>query len=133
MPQATVSNFSGFVERMRVQEVGEMIKRNFRRSLIDGLVRSAKIAAVSAAIVLIVYSMPTSAATFMVSNFNDAGPGSLRQAILDANATAGTDLIQVSNGTGTINLVTPLPAITDTAQIINFDTGSGRVDRKSVV
>ncbi|MFO0960811.1 MAG: Calx-beta domain-containing protein [Isosphaeraceae bacterium] len=30
---------------------------------------------------------------FVVSNTNDSGPGSLRQAILDANATAGTDTI----------------------------------------
>src|SRR5204863_8966539 len=50
------------------------------------------------------------------------------QAILDANAAPGTDLIQVSHGVGTINLVTPLPPVTDTAQIINFDTGSGRVE-----
>jgi hypothetical protein len=70
----------------------------------------------------------TNAATFVVSNFNDAGPGSLRQAILDANASPGNDMIQVSNGTGTIDLVTPLPAITGTVQIINFDTGSGRVE-----
>src|SRR5438552_18708093 len=67
-------------------------------------------------------------ATFVVSNFNDSGAGSLRQAILDANAAPGTDLIQVSHGVGTINLVTPLPPVTDTAQIINFDTGSGRVE-----
>src|SRR5215471_15236628 len=31
--------------------------------------------------------------TFIVTNTNDSGPGSLRQAILDANANAGSDLI----------------------------------------
>ncbi|MBS0657620.1 MAG: hypothetical protein JSR82_05145 [Verrucomicrobia bacterium] len=33
------------------------------------------------------------AATFTVSNVNDSGPGSLRQAVLDANANAGADTI----------------------------------------
>ena len=35
-------------------------------------------------------------ATFSVSNTADSGPGSLRQAVLDANATPGDDLINVS-------------------------------------
>ena len=34
-----------------------------------------------------------SAATFTVTNTNDSGPGSLRQAILDANGAAGLDTI----------------------------------------
>lgn len=33
------------------------------------------------------------AASFTVTNTNDIGPGSLRQAILDANASPGTDTI----------------------------------------
>ncbi len=85
------------------------------------------------AVVLTVFAAPTLAATFVVNNFNDSGAGSLRQAILDANAMANSptttpDLIQVSNGTGTINLVTALPTITDAVRIINFDTGQGRVE-----
>src|SRR5262249_30022468 len=32
--------------------------------------------------------------TFFVSNTNDSGAGSLRQAVLDANANAGADVIQ---------------------------------------
>src|SRR3954449_12955612 len=39
--------------------------------------------------------------TFTVSNTNDSGAGSLRQAILDANAHAGLDLINFGIGTGT--------------------------------
>ena len=35
----------------------------------------------------------SSASSFVVTNTNDAGPGSLRQAILDANASPGTDVI----------------------------------------
>lgn len=38
----------------------------------------------------------TMAATFTVTNTNDAGAGSLRQAVLDANAAAGADAIQFS-------------------------------------
>ena len=35
-------------------------------------------------------------ATFTVTNTNDSGAGSLRQAILDANATAGEDVINIT-------------------------------------
>lgn len=54
-------------------------------------------------------------ATFTVTNINDSGVGSLRQAILDANANAGTDTIVFNIGTGfqTIKPLTPLPVITD--------------------
>ena len=51
-----------------------------------------------------------------VTTTADSGPGSLRQAILDANGTPGTaDTIQfeLPAGPQTINLLTPLPAATD--------------------
>jgi titin len=54
--------------------------------------------------------------TFLVDTTNDAGPGSLRQAILDANAHPGTDTIAFAIGDGgvqTIQPLSPLPAITD--------------------
>ena len=45
------------------------------------------------------------AATFTVANLNDSGPGSLRQAALDANASPGADDVVFSPGlTGTIML-----------------------------
>src|SRR5829696_3735783 len=57
-------------------------------------------------------------ATFTVSNVNDAGPGSLRQAILDSNATAGVkDVIGFSIASGTIELRSALPAITSPVAI----------------
>ena len=47
----------------------------------------------------------TRAASFTVTNLNDAGPGSLRQALLDANLAAGDDTITFDPGlTGTITL-----------------------------
>lgn len=44
------------------------------------------------------------AAVFNVSNTNDSGPGSLRQAVLDANAAAGDDTITFDAGLGFIAL-----------------------------
>lgn len=58
-------------------------------------------------------SVPTAyAATYDVSNLNDSGAGSLRQAITDANANPGNDLISFSVA-GTITLVTNLPGLTE--------------------
>ncbi len=60
---------------------------------------------------------PCTALTFQVTNTNDSGPGSLRQAILDANASAGVDTIVFSipdAGVKTITPASPLPTITDT-------------------
>jgi hypothetical protein len=55
--------------------------------------------------------------TFSVLNLNDAGPGSLRQAVLNANANAGTDVVEF-NVAGTIRLTTgALPAITGDVDI----------------
>jgi hypothetical protein len=50
-------------------------------------------------------------ATFTVSNMGDSGAGSLRQALTDANASAGADAIVFSGGAGTILLQSPLPLI----------------------
>ena len=53
---------------------------------------------------------------FVVTNTNNHGPGSLREAIINANATAGTDTITFNIpglGVKTISLITALPEITD--------------------
>jgi hypothetical protein len=62
-----------------------------------------------------------SAATFDVSTLADSGPGSLRQAILDANAASGEDAITFSV-TGKIALATNLPTITDSLSILGPGT-----------
>jgi len=57
-----------------------------------------------------------SAATFVVTNLADAGPGTLRQAILDANSAPGPDVIAWNylGGEREIHLGSTLPEITDT-------------------
>src|SRR6266567_779040 len=67
------------------------------------------------------------AATFTVTNTNDSGPGSFRQAILDANAMPGRDAIHFNiPGTGihTIAPLSALPTITDPVDI-SGDTQPG--------
>jgi titin len=65
-------------------------------------------------------AMELNAATFVVSNLNDAGSGSLRQAILDANATNGLDTIIFQIPGPSPYVITPvsgLPAVTDAVAI----------------
>ncbi|MBD2651965.1 right-handed parallel beta-helix repeat-containing protein [Synechocystis sp. FACHB-383] len=53
---------------------------------------------------------------FTVTNLNDSGAGSLRQAILDANLNPGNDVISFAV-TGSINLLSDLPEIIDNVTI----------------
>jgi len=86
------------------------------------LVRTLVGAAIAAA------SPLAGAATFTVSNLNDAGAGSLRDAIGQANAAAGADTIQFQAGlSGTIPLASEL-AITDTLNLAGPGAGSIKVD-----
>ncbi len=68
-----------------------------------------------------------SGTTYPVTNTNDAGAGSLRQAILDANANVGADTITfaiLGSGVHTIAPATALPLITDGVTIDGY-TQSG--------
>ena len=58
-------------------------------------------------------------AVYNVTTAGDAGAGSLRQAILDANGHAGADQIRFSLGATpvSIHLLSSLPAVTDTVDI----------------
>ncbi len=63
------------------------------------------------------------AATFVVTNTANSGPGTFRQAILDANATPGTDTINFNlpgAGVQTISPTNSLPDITNTLVINGF-------------
>jgi len=70
-------------------------------------------------------------AVFTVANTTDSGPGSLRQAILDANATPGADSIAFAlpdslkspGGWWTIQPLTSLPALTDTVLVDGWSQG----------
>ncbi len=59
----------------------------------------------------------TQAATFTVTNTNDSGPGSLRQAVLDANANPGLDDVVFSSVSGSIILTTGQIDVTDSVNI----------------
>jgi len=71
----------------------------------------------------IVLSSTAFAATFTVTNLNDSGPGSLRQAILDSNATPAVDddIVFQAGLSGTIFLTSGLMLINDSVTI----TGPG--------
>jgi hypothetical protein len=64
---------------------------------------------------MLIIPQSTHAAGFTVTNTNDSGAGSLRQAILDANASPGHDTIGFTipgSGVHTIGLLSVLPTIT---------------------
>lgn len=63
------------------------------------------------------------AATFTVSNTNDAGPGSFREALLNANTSPGANSIQFDlpgRGVRTLAPLTPLPQITNSVMIDGY-------------
>jgi len=71
--------------------------------------------------------LPVSAATFTVTTNGDSGPGSLRQAILDANANPGFDTIafaiSASGSQHTIQPASALPTISDPVHIDGWSQG----------
>ena len=79
---------------------------------LDFPARSMSCLLFSIAMGLLLFPAPAHAAIFQVTNTNDAGAGSLRQAILDANAGGGADDIEFLVN-GTIYLATALPTLTD--------------------
>ena len=67
------------------------------------------------ALLVALFVTPVLGAAFTVTNTNDSGAGSFRQALLDANAAAGPDTIAFSipgAGVHTITLTSVLPLIT---------------------
>jgi hypothetical protein len=70
---------------------------------------------------------PARAATFTVTNTNNSGTGSLRQAIMDANASPGADTITF-NVNGTITLNGQFPGITGDLTIMGPGASSLTID-----
>lgn len=69
------------------------------------------------------------AASFEVTNLNESGLGSLRQAIIDSNALAGADVITFQAGlTGTITLTTGQLVVSDSVTITGPGAASLTID-----
>ncbi len=71
---------------------------------------------------LFLFTQNTIADTFTVTNLNDSGPGSLRQAILDAKVSMDPvdEIVFMTGLTGTILLATGEMVITDDEQDIQY-------------
>jgi hypothetical protein len=79
---------------------------------------------------LLVNAIAASAATFTVVSTSNEGPGSFREAIRNANNTAGDDIITFDlpgGGPHVIDLTTELPALTSNSSIINDRRGDEAV------
>src|ERR1041384_8216434 len=70
---------------------------------------------------LFVSASALEAATFTVNRTDDAGAGSLRETIIQANAAPNENTIDFAV-TGTITLASPLPAIASNTKIIGPGT-----------
>jgi hypothetical protein len=66
----------------------------------------------SVLVLLMLLAIQARAATFTVMNTNDSGPGSLRQAVLDSNAAAGSDTIVFDSSFNTPQTITLASVIT---------------------
>src|SRR5437016_3300871 len=77
----------------------------------------------TAALLLVFSTAVSHAAMFTVTTTDDSGAGSLRQAILDANATPGANVIQFNlpgSGVRTIAPTSVLPDITNRVTIDGY-------------
>src|SRR5574338_301090 len=94
------------------------------------------------ALLLAAAALPLGAATLTVTNTSDSGPGSLRQAIIDANANAGLDAIHFNipgsdpncdaGGVCTIAPASGLPVLTDAVTIDGHTQPGSAVNTSSV-
>src|SRR5262249_8340756 len=66
---------------------------------------------------LLTLSICGRAATFVVTNTLDAGPGSFREALTNASLSPGVDVITFSNVSGQITLLSAPPTLEDTSII----------------
>jgi parallel beta-helix repeat protein len=77
----------------------------------------------------------SSASIFTVTNTTDSGPGSLRQAILNANTAAGADVIEFNlpgSGVQTIAPLTALPEITSAVAINGYSQPGSRTNSNAL-
>ncbi|MEO6722444.1 MAG: T9SS type A sorting domain-containing protein [Ferruginibacter sp.] len=76
---------------------------------------------------ILFYTVTANATVFTVTNTNDAGAGSLRQAISDANADAASPHTINISIPGTITLSSNLPVITRSITINGYSTGGSAI------
>jgi uncharacterized repeat protein (TIGR01451 family)/CSLREA domain-containing protein len=91
-----------------------------RRLRLGGVGRRASLASLCFLIVGLTGAQSAPLAVYTVTNTNDSGAGSLRQAILDANASAGSDQIAFAipgSAPFTIQPASPLPNVTQAVEI----------------
>jgi hypothetical protein len=102
--------FSVVVEALLRRE-GMGVRENALLARARGyLLRGAVLAALTLLMTLL-YASAAWADTFTVTNLNDSGTGSLREAVNDAEARAGADEIVIADGvSGTITLRSMLPS-----------------------
>src|SRR5437870_4922555 len=102
----------GFTRSRRERRVLALRERRELRKRTRAMARGLASGAVAAGAVLAGAGRAT-ATTFTVTNTNDSGPGSLRQAVIDANAAAGPDdIVFAVTPPATISLLSALPPIT---------------------
>jgi hypothetical protein len=101
----------------------------------NAIVSSANVVRVLAASIAVLVSTAAGAATLTVVNTNDSGVGSLRQAIIDANATPASDTIVFSiagAGVHTIAPTTALPTISTPLIIDGYSQPGASVNTLAV-
>src|SRR5829696_9394082 len=108
-----------------------MSRTSYLRQPLAALLIMAAALAASVVMAVVVLASPAWAATYTVTNNADSGAGSLRQAIIDADATTGVaDTINFDptslGSSATITLTSSLPPITDGAGL-TIDGGSADI------
>jgi len=110
--------------------------KNERAAGMRAMVAELLAALAVAGLVLLAATGPAhAAATFTVTNTNDSGAGSLRQAILNANAAPGADTVRFAIPGGGVKTVSPtseLPAVTDAVVIDGYTQPGSSPNTKDI-
>ena len=112
-----------------------MMRLTQNRVAASGVLALGVLLALIAAFMLQAAKPAYASSTFTVTNTNNSGAGSLRQAILDANATTTEDMIQFNipgGGVKTIAPATELPQITSPVTIDGYTQPGAQPNTKAV-
>ena len=113
-----------------------MMKSTQNRVTASRILAVSMLVAALLAVSLLLAAKPSLASTtFVVTNTNDSGAGSLRRAILDANATTGADTINFNIPGTNVHTITPnteLPQITEAVTIDGYSQPGAQPNTKAV-